>query len=222
MFEPGTFWHAVWVARAGLMEGLAITASASALVILIGLALGLTAGLLLSFGPRPVRWLVRGYIELVRGIPVLVLILFVFYGLSLLGINIRAFWAGVIALSAFCTAHMAETVRGAVQSVPRAQMEAAKSIGLRFGQVLKLVIVPLAIRRVLPPSVNTAAEIVKGTTLLSIIGVVELQLATQQVIARTYMVLPFFGLALALYFSVTFLLSRLAAHFERRFAYLRY
>lgn len=222
MFEPGSFWHAVWIARAGLMEGLAITASASALVILVGLALGLAAGLLLSFGPRPARWLVRGYIELVRGIPVLVLILFVFYGLSLLGINIRAFWAGVIALSAFCTAHMAETVRGAVQSVPRAQMEAAKSIGLRFAQVLRLVVVPLAIRRVLPPSVNTAAEIVKGTTLLSIIGVVELQLATQQVIARTYMVLPFFGLALVLYFSVTFLLSRLAAHFERRFAYLRY
>jgi polar amino acid transport system permease protein len=222
MFEPGTFWHAVWVARAGLLEGLAITASASGLVILIGLALGLVFGLTLSFGPRPVQLGIRGYIELVRGIPVLVLILFVFYGLSLAGINIRAFWAGVIALSAFCTAHMAETVRGAVQSVPRAQMEAAKSIGLRFSQVIRLVVVPLAIRRVLPPSVNTAAEIVKGTTLLSIIGVVELQLATQQVIARTYMVLPFFALALALYFSVTFLLSLLAGYFERRFAYLRY
>jgi polar amino acid transport system permease protein len=217
-----SFWEAVWIARAGLLEGLSITIAASLLVIVIGLALGLAAGLALGFGPRAVRLLIRGYIETVRGIPILVLILFVFYGLSLAGWNIRAFWAGVIALSLFCTAHMAETVRGAVQSVPRAQLEAAKSIGLRFPQVIRLVVAPLAIRRVLPPSVNTAAEIVKGTTLLSIIGVVELQLATQQVIARTYMVLPFFGLALALYFLVTFALSRLAAHFERRFAYLRY
>lgn len=221
MLDPA-FWQAVWAARAGLLQALGVTVSASVLVILIGLTLGLVAGLALSFGPWAVRILIRGYIELVRGIPVLVLILFVFYGLSLAGWNIQAFWAGVIALSAFCTAHMAETVRGAVQSVPRAQMEAAKSIGLRFSQVIRLVVVPLAIRRVLPPSVNTAAEIVKGTTLLSIIGVVELLLATQQVIARTYMVLPFFGLALVLYFSVTFLLSLLAGYFERRFAYLRY
>jgi len=217
-----SFWQAAWVARAGLLQGLLITASASGIVILVGLALGLLLGLALSFGPWPLRLLIRLYIELVRGIPVLVLILFVFYGLSLAGLNIPAFWAGVIALSGFCTAHMAETVRGAVQSVPRAQLEAAKSIGLRFGQVVRLVVVPLAIRRVLPPSVNTAAEIVKGTTLLSIIGVVELLLATQQVIARTYMVLPFFGLALMLYLSLTFLLSLLAAYFERRFAYLRY
>jgi polar amino acid transport system permease protein len=222
MFEPGTFWHAVWVARAGLMEALSITISASLIVILLGLALGMLFGITLTFGPRAIRYLIRGYIELVRGIPILVLILFVFYGLSLLGWNIRAFWAGVIALTAFCTAHMAETVRGAVQSVPRAQLEAAKSIGLGFGQILRFVIVPLAIRRVLPPSVNTAAEIVKGTTLLSIIGVVELLLATQQVIARTYLTLQFFGLALVLYFLVTFSLSRLAAHFERKFAYLRY
>lgn len=222
MWDRGTFLGEIWIARASLAEAVWITVASSLITIAIGFVAGIILGTALAFGPAPVRWLVRLYIDLVRGIPVLVLILFTFYGLSLAGVNVAQFWAGVIALSVFCTAHMAETVRGAIGSVPQAQIEAAKSIGLRFFGRLFHVVLPLAIRRVLPPSVNTMAEIVKGTTLLSIIGVVELLLAVQQAVARNYLVLEFYGAALLLYVGFNFCLSQIAAYFERRFAYLRY
>ncbi|MGE0726268.1 MAG: amino acid ABC transporter permease, partial [Alphaproteobacteria bacterium] len=161
-------------------------------------------------------------VDAVRGIPVLVLILFSYYGLALLGIQISPFTAGVVALGGFCGAHMSETVRGAIESIPVGQTEAAKAIGLRFWQRLGYVLMPQAVRRLLPPWVNTAVEMVKGTTLLSIIGVVELLLATQQTIARNYLILQFYFAAGALYVIVNFTISQAGAALERRFSHLRY
>ena len=126
------------------------------------------------------------------------------------------------ALAGFATAHVAENLRGAVQSVPAGQMEAAKAIGLTFPRRLRYVILPQAIRRMLPPWVNTCLEIVKGTTLLSVIGVVELLLASQQVIARNYMVIDFYLLACAIYLVINFSIAQLGALLERRFSYIRY
>jgi polar amino acid transport system permease protein len=109
-----------------------------------------------------------------------------------------------------------------LDSIPQGQTEAAKAIGLRPWQRLWYVVLPQAVRRILPPWVNTAVEMVKGSTLLSVIGVVELLLATQQVISRTYEVIPFYLLAGAIYLALNFTISQLGAALERRFAYLRY
>ena len=95
-------------------------------------------------------------------------------------------------------------------------MEAARAIGLRFGQRLAYVIVPQAVRRMLPPWVNTCVQVVKGTTLLSVIGVVELLLASQQAIARNHMVVEFYLLAALLYLLVNFSVAQLGALLERR------
>ncbi|MDX6752340.1 amino acid ABC transporter permease [Geminicoccaceae bacterium 1502E] len=217
-----TFWTELWNAKWALLDGIAITTELSAYVVVASTILGLLGGLVLVYGWRPAALLVRLYVDVMRGIPVLVLILFWYYGLALFKINIPAFWAGVIALAGFATAHMSEIVRGAIQSVPAGQSEAAKAIGLRFWQRLRYVILPQATRRVLPPWVNTAVEMVKATTLLSIIGVVELLLATQQTIARNYMVIQFYLAATLLYFILNFAISRLGALLERRFAYMRY
>jgi polar amino acid transport system permease protein len=179
-------------------------------------------GVALAYGWWWLRLVARLYVDLMRGIPLLVLILFTYYGLALFGINVPAFWAGVIALGAFAAAHVAENFRGAVQSVPAGQMEAAKAIGLTFGKRLSYVILPQAVRRMLPPWVNTALEIVKGTTLLSIIGVVELLLSAQQAMARNYMIIDFYLLTTALYVAINFTLAQLGASLERRFSYLRY
>ena len=221
-FEPGSFLFEVWVARNGLLAGLAATARLSALTIAIGSLIGLLGGIGLTYGPWPVRLLLRGYVDAVRGIPVLVLILFSYYGLALLGIQISPFTAGVVALGGFCGAHMSETVRGAIESIPLGQTEAGKAIGLTFWQRLRYVLLPQAIRRLLPPWVNTAVEMVKGTTLLSIIGVVELLLATQQTIARNYLVLQFYFAAGALYVLFNFAISQLGALIERRTAHFHY
>ena len=100
------------------------------------------------------RWALRGYVDVIRGIPSLVLIFFSFYGTALLGLNISAFAAGVLALAAFCAAHVGELTRGAVQSIPHAQTDAAKSIGLGFWGRLTYAILPQALRRMLPAWVH--------------------------------------------------------------------
>jgi polar amino acid transport system permease protein len=221
-FEPGTFLFEAWVARNQLLAGLGVTAQLSVITIVAGSVIGIFGGIGLTYGPLPVRFLLRVYVDAVRGIPVLVLILFSYYGLALLGIQISPFTAGIVALGGFCGAHMSETVRGSLESIPAGQTEAAKAIGLRFGQRLRYVLLPQAIRRLLPPWVNTAVEMVKGTTLLSIIGVVELLLATQQTIARNYLILQFYFAAGMLYVLVNFTISQLGALLERRTAHLRY
>jgi polar amino acid transport system permease protein len=216
------FWHAVWIARFSLLSGLATTAELSVVVIAIGTILGLAGGLALQYGPWPVRMLVRAYVDTMRGIPVLVLILASYYGLALVAIQITPFEAGVVALGGFCSAHMSETVRGATGAIPLGQIEAARAIGLSRYKRLYFVILPLAIRRILPPWVNTAVEMVKASSLLAIIGVVELLLATQQVIARTYMVIPFYLTACVIYFGINFVVAQLGAALEARFAFIRY
>jgi polar amino acid transport system permease protein len=222
MSGAGGFWHHAWVARHALLDGLGYTIELSLIVIVIGTAIGALGGICLRYGPLPLRFLVRAYVDILRGIPVLVLIFASFYGLALLGLDISAFLGGVVALSAFCGAHMSETIRGALASIPDGQTEAAKAIGLRPWQRLWYVVLPQAVRRILPPWVNTAVEMVKGSTLLSVIGVVELLLATQQVISRTYEVIPFYLLAGAVYLVLNFTIAQLGAALERRFAYIRY
>lgn len=222
MGAGGGFWEQLWIARFALLNGLAFTVELSLIVIAIGTVIGGIGGICLQYGAWPLRLVVRAYVDVMRGIPVLVLILFSFYGLSLVGVDIDAFAAGVVALSGFCGAHMSETIRGALQSIPDAQSDAAKAIGLRPPQRLRYVVLPQAVRRILPPWVNTAVEMVKASTLLSVIGVVELLLATQQVIARTYMVIPFYLTAGVLYLILNFSISRFGAWLESRFAYLRY
>ena len=220
--EPGTFLFEAWQARFSLLRGIGATLSSAGLTILASTVMGVLMGTVLAYAWKPLRLLARLYVDVLRGIPVLVLILFTYYGLSLFGINVPAYWAGVIALSAFATAHVAETLRGAVQSVPAGQMEAAKAIGLRFDQRLRYVILPQAIRRMLPPWVNTGLEVVKGTTLLSVIGVVELLLSTQQIVARNYMIIDFYLFAGLLYLIINFAIAQFGALLERRYSYLRY
>ncbi|MBN8942906.1 MAG: amino acid ABC transporter permease [Rhizobiales bacterium] len=221
-FVPGTFLFEAWQARSALLTGFGVTMLTSAVSIVFATLCGVTLGVALAYGWWWLRLLGRLYVDLMRGIPLLVLILFTYYGLALFGINISAFWAGVIALSAFATAHVAENFRGAVESVPAGQMEAAKAIGLTFPKRLYYAILPQALRRMLPPWVNTSLEIVKGSTLLSVIGVVELLLASQQVMARNYMIVDFYLLAGLFYLIINFAIAQLGGLLERRFSYLRY
>ncbi|MEZ5666504.1 MAG: amino acid ABC transporter permease [Alphaproteobacteria bacterium] len=205
-----------------MLDGLANTALVSAIAIAIGTVLGLLLGLALAYGNLAVRIPARAYVDVMRGIPVLVLVFFSFYGLGLVGLDIAAFEAGAVALAGFCTAHIAELARGAIASIPVGQTEAAKSIGLGFWQRVWYVVLPQAARRILPPWVNTAVEIIKASSLLSVIGVVELLLATQQIIGRTYKPIPFYLIAAVVYFAICYAVSWLGGRLERRYAYLKY
>ena len=167
-------FHQIYVARWTLFGGLVTTLEISVLVIIIGTIAGLLVGLGLCFGHITVRLALRFYVDLIRGVPSLVLIFFSFYGTSLLGLDISSFAAGVFALAGFATAHIGELTRGAIQSIPHAQMDAAKSIGLGFWGRLIYAILPQALRRMLPALTNRGIEIFKMTTLASAIAYVEL------------------------------------------------
>jgi polar amino acid transport system permease protein len=204
-----------------LWEGLLVTLHVSALVVLLSLIAGLVLGVTLVFGPRWLYWPIRLYSDFLRGIPLLVLIFFVYYGLPAFRINLSNFVAAVLALSAFKTAHVIELVRGAVQSIPTGQSDAGKAIGLTFGQRLQYVIAPQAVRRFLPPWMNAVVDTVKGSALVSLVGIVDLMLAIQQVIGRTYEPMPMYVLGAVIYFLINYSLSVASRQLEARFAYVR-
>jgi polar amino acid transport system permease protein len=218
MSDLAHFLDQIWLARFVILKGLGLTVSISALAIAAGSVLGILVGLSLTYGNIVVRSFVRIYTDFVRGTPVLVLVLASFYILSAVGIDLNAFQAGVFALAVFCSSHVGEIVRGALQAIPKGQTEAAKAIGLTFRQTFVSVLWPQALRQMLPTWVNTAAEMVKASTLLSVIGVAELLLRTQEIISRNFMSLQFYFLAGLLYFIINYGIERLGKYVERKTA----
>ncbi|MCK6626891.1 MAG: amino acid ABC transporter permease [Anaerolineae bacterium] len=202
-----------------IMRGLLVTLQVSVLVLLIGTVIGIGGGLSLLYGSLPLRWFVRVYVDTIRGIPLLVLIFAIFYGLPALGLKVSALMAAVMALSIFCGAHVSEVIRGGVDSIPKGQTDAGKAIGLTFRQRLRYVIFPQAVGRILPPWVNTAVELVKASSLVSLVSVVDLMLAIQQIVGRTRQTLLLYAVAALLYFIINYAISMLGQRLEKRFAY---
>src|SRR6185437_12392488 len=182
---------------------------------------GVLFGVTLTYGPAPLRWPVRAVVDVVRGIPILVLIFFVYYVGPAVGLDLGGFWAAVAALSLFSACQVAEITRGAVTSVHHGQMEAARAIGLTFRQCLTSVIFPQAMRRFLPPWINSVTDTVKGSALVSLLGIVDLMLAIQQVIGRTYEPMPLYVIGALIYLLVNYSLSATSRRLEARFAYVR-
>jgi polar amino acid transport system permease protein len=202
-----------------LWRGLLITLAVSALVVVLSLVAGTLLGLLRVYGTPLLQAAVQVFSDIIRGVPVLVLVFFVFYGLPSLGLYVNSFSSAVLALALFSTAQVSELVRGALQSIHHGQNEAAKAIGLTFEQRMLSVILPQATRRFLPAWINSVTDAVKGSALVSLIGVVDLMLAIQQVIGRTYQALPLYVLGGAIYFAINYGLSLLSRHYEVRLSY---
>ncbi len=200
-------------------RGLLVTLESSALVIVIATLAGLIGGIGLLYGPLPIRLLLRIYVDTIRGIPLLVLIFAIFYGLPALGSQISSFAAAILAISVFGTAHVSEVVRGAVDSIPEGQTEAAKAIGLTFFKRLRYVILPQALARLIPPWTNTAVELVKSSSLLALVSIVDLLYSTDQIAARTRQPLLFYGVAALLYFIINYSISSAGARVEKKFTY---
>ncbi|HEX8593082.1 MAG TPA: amino acid ABC transporter permease [Pseudomonas sp.] len=218
MYEQPSWLHELWIARETLWAGFLTSVQCSALAIVCGTLIGVFAGLVLTYGTLWARLPFRVYVDLIRGTPVFVLVLAVFYMAPALGWPISAFQAGALGLTLFCGSHVAEIVRGALQAIAQGQLEAGKAIGLTFRQSLMYVLLPQALRQILPTWVNSSTEIVKASTLLSVIGVAELLLSTQQVIARTFMTLEFYLFAGFLFFVINYAIELLGRQIEKRVA----
>jgi len=198
-----------------LLRGTVSTLALAAAVLAVGTALGLAVGLLRVL-PGRAGTVVGGAVELVRAVPLLLLLFFIFFGLPALGVRIPTFPAAVLAMSLWMAANTAEVVRGGVQSISRGQFEAARSLGLGWASTMRFVILPQATRRMLPPFVGLCTILVKDTSLAAIIGVFELTRAAQETIERTLRSFEIYGAAAAMYFALCFPLTRLAARLETR------
>ncbi|MGD0818509.1 MAG: amino acid ABC transporter permease [Methanomassiliicoccales archaeon] len=201
-----------------LMSGLQMTLIIAALSIFFGFAGGLLVGMGRISRNKLVYGLSTIYVEAFRGTPLLVQIFLVYSGLPSLGIFLDPLTAGLIALSMNTAAYQAEIFRGGVQSIPKGQMEAARSMGLTYTQSMLKVIIPQALRNSLPSYTNEFITMIKDSSLVYSIGVVELILAARNVIGYTFQPFVVLIFIAMLYFLVTFSTSRIMRYVERRFA----
>ena len=178
----------------------------------------------------PLRWLATAYIEFFRGTPLMVQLMFIFYGLPMIGVTFPTvsfipdfdrFAAGVVAMSLNSCAYVAEVIRSGIQAVDKGQMEAARSLGFHHKQAMMLVILPQAVRNILPALGNEFVTIIKESSIVSVIGIADLMYRTKGVIAKTYNSLECLAIAALIYFVLTFVGGRLIALMERKMAHGR-
>lgn len=199
-----------------LAFGAMVTLKLTLLSILFGLIIGTIAGLgRVSKNVIPFA-LSTAYVEVIRGTPLLVQILIVYFGLPAIGINLQPEPAGIIALSICSGAYIAEIVRAGIESIPLGQMEAARSLGMTYFQAMRYVILPQAFRNILPALGNEFIALLKDSSLLSVISIVELTRVGRQIVNTTFNAwTPFLGVAL-FYLMMTIPLSRLVAYSQRK------
>ncbi|MEA5016229.1 MAG: amino acid ABC transporter permease [Candidatus Limiplasma sp.] len=214
------FIESIIRSQSSIWAGVSNTLMASLYAILISTVIGITFGIILTYGNKYVKIPFRIYVDAIRGIPGLVIIFAVYYFIDFQlrswGLGMPPFVAGFIALSVNASAHVAENTRGALQTIPKGQIDAGKAIGLKFWGILSHILIPQALVRMLPPWVNTITEIVKGSTLLALIGVAELLLTTQQLIAMNNNALQYYAFAGLVYFLINFVVERIGKFAEKK------
>jgi polar amino acid transport system permease protein len=213
----GWNWDAIWQYRQKFVQGWLMTVAISAASLLLSLLIGLLAALARRSAFLPVRYSAVLYVEIVRGTPLLVQILILFYVVAnAFGMENR-YLVGVLALSLFAGAYLAEMIRSGIDSIRDSQLESARAIGLTRGQTYRYVIFPQLVRQLVPPLTGQFASIIKDSSLLSIIAVSEFTLNAQEVNTFTYSTLESY-LPLALgYLLLTLPISLLSRVLERRF-----
>ena len=209
-------WGIIFKSIPLLGHGVVVTLQVSALASVLGLMLGVVLGLCSLSHCRPLRWIVAGYVDFIRGTPLLIQIFLVFFALPALGVRFDEFWAGVVALSLNSAAFVAEVVRGGVGSIERGQSEAATAIGMRHRQILIYILLPQAYRQMVPPLTNELISLVKNSSLLSVISVYELTRAGQAIISVHFVPFEIYTLLALYYYVLIKVLSWLSGRLERR------
>ncbi|NIY84576.1 amino acid ABC transporter permease [Vibrio hepatarius] len=202
-----------------LIAGFADTISVSLLSMLFAMTIGLIVALPALSTSKSLNAFNRIYVEVIRSIPVLVLLLWVYYGMpTLLDISLNHFWAGVIALTIAESAFMAEVFRGGIQAIARGQHEAAESLGLNYWQKMRLVILPQAFRQILPPLGNQFVYILKMSSLVSVIGLSDLTRRANELVVNEYLPLEIYTFLVIEYLVLILCVSQAVRWLEKRIA----
>ncbi|WP_233847086.1 amino acid ABC transporter permease [Paraburkholderia sp. HD33-4] len=209
-------WLTLWGYVPEFLSASWLTLQVTVLAFVLAVVLGLLTAVASASALAPIRWIARGYVEIIRNTPVLLQIFIVFFGLPSAGISLDAYWAGVIALGLNVGAYLSEVFRAGIQSVPRGQLEAAGILGLERAQIFAEVVLPQATRAVYPAIVNYLIQLLLGTSLLSAIALPELTGTATVINSRTLLYLQTFSVTLVAYLVLSNVLSWLAGQLGAR------
>lgn len=218
-------WQTLGKYYSFFLEGVQNTLIIAFFSVLFGTMLGILMAMARLSNFKPLKWLAVSYIEFFRGTPLMVQLMFIFYGLPMIGVtfpdvpfieNFQRFAAGIVAMSLNSCAYVAEVIRSGIQAVDSGQMEAARSLGFKKSQSMTLVVLPQAIRNILPALGNEFVTVIKESSIVSVIGIADLMYRTNGVKAKNYKTLECLFIAAMIYFIMTFVSSRLIALMERR------
>ncbi|HHW00608.1 MAG TPA: amino acid ABC transporter permease [Clostridiaceae bacterium] len=205
-----------------LLEGLLVTARIAFFSIIIGSLLGIALGVIWTSKSKWIRLICRIYLELFRIIPILVWLFIMYFGVTTaLNIDLSGEVVSVIVFSLWGAAEMGDIVRGALESLPKHQVESGKAIGLGFWDLYRYVLIPQAVRRMLPGAINLATRMIKTTSLVVLIGVIDVIKVGQQIIENSRIEVPtasfwVYGSVFILYFIICYPLSKISRKLENK------
>lgn len=202
-----------------LLSGTAVTIEVSVLTLVIATILGTFLALARMSKAKALRVPASVYIWIMRGIPQLLVLFFIYYAAPSFGLRLPAFVAAVIGMSLNSIAYNAEIIRAGIESIPHAQTESARAVGMSYPQTMWRIILPQATRVIIPPYINNAILLVKNTALVSVITVPDLMLNAQQVVSSTYRSFEILGTAGLIYLALTSVLMVAQRWSEKRYAY---
>lgn len=222
-------WSILWTGQSGawLLQGVITTLQLSLLAWCLAVMLGIVAGAFRTVPFAPLRWLSSSYVEFFRNVPLLVWMFFWYFAVPpLLPQAVQdwlfdhgaEFWAGMFALGVYHGARFSEVIRAGIQSIPQNQYESAVSTGLTVPQTYRLVLIPIALRLIIPPATNESLNLLKNSSLALTIGVAELTFQTRQIETYTAKALEALTAGTVIYLALCLGLAVLASRLERRFA----
>ena len=207
-----------------LLQGVWVALRISLISVVLSMAFGILLGMIMTSKNRIIQAVTRVYLEIVRIMPQLVLLFIVYFGATkAMGINMDAETASIIVFVFWGTAEMGDLVRGALISIPKHQYESGAALGMTRSQIYFYIIIPQTLRRLIPLSINLVTRMIKTTSLVMMIGVVEVLKVTQQIIEANRMASPnaafgLYGTVFVLYFLACWPISMLAGHLEKKWS----
>jgi len=200
-----------------LMMGFVLTLKISIVSTIFGIIIGIVVGIARLSKEPVTRGISLAYVELIRNTPLLVQIFIIYFFVGSL-LRLSAFVAGTAALSIFAGAYVGEIVRAGIQSIHKGQMEASRSLGMSYTQAMRHIVLPQALKRIIPPLAGQFISLIKDSSLVSVIALADLMFQGQQAVARTYYTFEIYFTVAFLYLVMTFSLSMATQYIERRLA----
>ena len=222
-------WSVLWSGQSGswLLQGLLTTLELSALAWILAATLGIVAGALRTVPVAPLRWVATGYVEFFRNVPLLVWMFFWYFGVppllprpaqDWLFSHGAEFWAATIALGVYHGARMSEVIRSGIGAIPRTQFEASVAMGLTTFQAYRLIILPVALRLIVPPGTNESLNLLKNSSVALTISVAELTFQTRQIETYTAKAIEALTAGTVIYLLLCLSIATVMARVERRYA----